>query len=293
MKMKNRILVIGEGFLGTYITLELKKQGFTTFSTRLNHPNESLRLDIREIKSIKNSFLKTQPNIVFNCAALTDLDYLEKNHDVAFAVNSEGAKNIALICNEKNTRLIHISTDGLFDGKNGSYKENDIPNPINVYGKSKLKGEKLVKQNLENFLIIRTNFFGYDERRKNLFTWIYSSLNQGKTINGFNDIIFNPLEISNLCRLIIEASMIPEKGILHLSGNEIISKYEFALKIANTFNLNRNLINKGSLNDIDLTASRPLNTSLSNEKANKLLKTKISSINNSLILIRNRMDENQ
>ena len=87
--------------------------------------------------------------------------------------------------------------------------------------------------------------------------------------------------------------MIPEKGILHLSGNEIISKYEFALKIANTFNLNRNLINKGSLNDIDLIASRPLNTSLSNEKANKLLKTQISSINNSLILIRNRMDENQ
>jgi len=284
--MKNRILVIGQGFLGSCLKHALINQGFDTFCTKQNHVQENLRVDIRKINEIKKCISTIKPNAVINCAAVTDLDYLEKNSDIAFAVNTEGAKNVALICNEEKVRLIHISTDGVFDGKIGSYDENDVPHPINIYGQSKLQGENFVKNCLENFMILRTNFFGYNEERKNLFTWIYTMLKQQKEFTGFSDVFFNPLEISNLCHIIIEILTIKENGILHLTSDAQISKYDFARKVANTFEFDKNLIKKGSINDADFIAKRSLNTSLSNNKAKSLLKSQIISIDDSLISIR-------
>jgi dTDP-4-dehydrorhamnose reductase len=275
--IQNKILVIGKGFLGSHLILELKKQNFSTFGAGLNDKNKLFRLDVRNIESIKNLFNKIKPDIVINCAALTNLDYLEENPEIAFEVNSVGAENLAIVCNENDSHLIHISTDGIFDGKSNKYDENSIPNPINVYGKSKLQGEINIQKNLKKSLIVRTNFFGYNEDQNNLFTWIYNSLKQKNPIIGFDDVFFNPLNLSNLSHLLSKCILNSNTGIINLSNDEIISKYNFALKIAHKFNFDTKFIKKGSIDDIHFIAKRPLNTSLSNIKAKKLLKSKIFS----------------
>jgi dTDP-4-dehydrorhamnose reductase len=286
---KSKILVIGEGFLGSHLISELKKQGFQTYGAGFTNKNTSFNVDIRNIESVKNLFTKIQPNIVINCAALTDLDYLENNPKIAFDVNSEGPKNLAITCNEKNFRLIHISSDGIFDGKSQNYNEDSLPNPINVYGKSKFQGEIHVQQNMQNYLILRTNFFGHDQNRNNLFTWIFNSLKNHKQIIGFNDVFFNPLELSTLSQLISKVLFLSDTGILNLSNDIVISKYEFALKIAHVFNFDIQLIKKGTIKDIDFIAKRPLNTSLSNKKVSNLLKSKIPSYEESFTMINKKI----
>ena len=233
---------------------------------------------------------KFNPDLIINCAANVNLDFLENNPDLAFSINSEGAKNVALVAKKKCIKLVHISTDGVFDGAKGMYSENDSPNPINVYGKSKLLGEKLIQENLEDHIIIRTNFYGINQKNTGLLNWILQRLSDGERIIGFDNIIFNPLHVSDLSKLILEIAQSDYRGVLHLASNDVLSKFEFAVKVADIFHLNKNLITKGTSNDIDLIATRPRNTSLSNKKSQKILNAKINSLNGSLITMKNNFE---
>ena len=141
---------------------------------------------------------------------------------------------------------------------------------------------KLIIENLSNHIIIRTNFFGYHENNNFLFNFILKNLYEKKEFNGFNDVFFNPLEISNLNDLIIELCNLDFNGIINLASDEVISKYEFGLKIANIFNLDPQLVIKDSIKNFESTAKRPMNTSLSNNKSKKILKTKTCSLDYSL-----------
>ena len=158
--MSEKILVIGTGFLGKYILRELNSSSIQAYGTSFNQlTQDKFKVDLRNIESIKKCILQLKPDTVINCAANVDLDFLEKNEKQAIAINAIGAKNLALVANQNDIRLIHISTDGIFDGKKGNYSEEDVPNPINVYGKSKLMGEQKIKENSNNYVIIRTNFY--------------------------------------------------------------------------------------------------------------------------------------
>lgn len=282
--MPEKILVIGRGFLGEQLVKEIaniQKIPIGTQFTKIETNNE-LRVDVRDMDSISKCVLRFKPDLIVNCAANVSLDFLENNEEFAFAVNAYGAKNVAEIAKREKIRLVHISTDGVFDGTGGMYQENDIPHPINVYGKSKLLGEQFVKDNCDDHVIIRTNFYGIDRHGRHLLNWIRSSLEAKKQIIGFDDIIFTPLEISNLCEMITETASMSYKGILHLASNDAISKYDFALAVADAFGLDKGLIKKGTSNDVELVAKRPKNTSLSNSRSRELLKTKIIPLNDSL-----------
>ena len=269
-----KILVIGNGFLGKSINL-FKSENYEI--TCVSKNNSELTVDIRNIKSLEKIIIKTNPQIIINCAALTNVDEIEKNSKEAFEVNSYGAENIAKIASKYNIRLLHISTDSVFDGKKGMYSEEEIPIPINEYAKSKKLGEDLVINNSKNFVIIRTNFYGINNEKKFLLNWVIDNLKNDKKIIGFNNIIFSPLEIKNLVNMLLELSENNFQGIIHLSSNEPISKYYFAKKISNILGFNEKNIIKGNIEDIDFVAKRQNNTSLSN------LKTKIISLDEWLI----------
>lgn len=277
--MTKKALVIGCGFLGSHILNELKNSGIFAVGTHINPIEKNmLKIDVTNINSIEGCVLKLNPDLIINCAANVNIDYLENNPDLAFSVNAYGTKNIALISKRKKIKLIHISTDGVFDGKRGNYSEQDIVNPINIYAKSKALAEKLVKEISDESIIVRTNFYGNDSNGKFLFNRILSTLRKGKQITGFADVIFTPLEVSNLGKMVSELAMINYNGIIHLASNEIMSKYQFALKIAENFGMGRNLVKKGSIDDLKLIAKRPKNTSLVNKKAKQLLKTPITTV---------------
>lgn len=274
--MMERVLVIGAGFLGSHIIKEFNKSGISVTGTSFRNPKEnSILVDVTSIDSISHCVQRIKPDLIINCAANIQLDFLENNPNLAFSINSNGAKNVALISQKNNIRLIHISTDSVFDGIKGMYSEEDIPNPINVYAKSKALAEELVKQSSDNHVIIRTNFYGHDRSCRFLYNWILDTLKNNKELIGFSDVIFTPLEVSNLSKMIFEISMTEYNGIIHLASNEVLSKYDFAQKIAEAFSLNSNLIKRGTIEDMSFIAKRPKNTSLNNKKARQLLKTPI------------------
>lgn len=269
--MSDKILIIGKGFLGSTIFSTCKNAGIHVLGTHYN--SSAPIMDITSRNSIEKVVNNFRPDLIINCAALTNLDQIESNPKRASMINAHGAKNIAEVSRKNKNKMIHISTDNVFDGKKGMYCEEDIPNPINEYAKSKKIGEDFVKEILDDYIIIRTNFYGYNSEGKFLFNWILKKIKERQQITGFSDIIFNPLEIRNLSDMIKELIHKDFKGILHLSSNEIFSKYEFIIEIAKMFDFNMNLITKGSIANANFTAKRPLNTSLSNQLAKKILKT--------------------
>tara|TARA_B110000438_G_C15817344_1_gene652577 strand:+ start:3220 stop:4095 length:876 start_codon:yes stop_codon:yes gene_type:complete len=269
----NNVLVLGNGFLGENIINEFKNNGIQAIGT--NYNKNGIYVDITNMDSIISCVEKYSPKIIINCAANVNVDELENNEELAISINAKGPENIAKVCNDNKIRLLHISSDGIFDGKQGMYTEEDVANPINVYAKSKILGEKLISKNLENYLIIRTNFYGFHNQKKFLFNWALSKLKNNEEIIGFTDIFFNPLEVTNLSKMIYELSEKKICGILNLSSNEVFTKFEFIKKISEVFDFDSKLIKSGSIEELNLNAKRPKNTTLSNEKAKKLLDTKI------------------
>jgi dTDP-4-dehydrorhamnose reductase len=279
----NSTLILGKGFLGSNIFSQIQKSGKNVFTT--NHSNlkdNQFNLDITNIDSIENCVSKINPDVIINCVADTRLDYLESHSDLANSVNAEGAKNVALIAKQFQSKLIHVSTDSVFDGKKGNYSEDDVPNPINVYANSKFLGEKNIQKIFNDYVIVRTNFYGFNSDGNFLFNWILNNLKNNVSFTGFSDIIFSPLEITNLSKLIIELSNTNYHGILNLSSDEKFSKYDFALNIAEKLNLNKLLIHEGLNDEINFVAIRPKNTTLNNKKAKQLLKTPIISLSDCL-----------
>jgi len=269
--MSDKILIIGKGFLGSAIFSKCQNSGIHVLGT---HYNKSIPIiDITNINSIEKVANEFRPDLIINCAALTNLEQIESNPERAYAINAYGAKNIAAVSKQNKIKMIHVSTDSVFDGIKGMYHENDIPNPINEYAKSKKLGEDFVKETLDKHIIIRTNFYGYNSEGKFLFNWILKKIKEKQQITGFLDIIFNPLEIGNLSDMIKELIHKDFNGILHLSSNENFSKYEFINEIAKMLNLDIELITKGSIKNTNFTSKRPSNTSLSNQLAKKILKT--------------------
>lgn len=283
--MPERVLVIGAGFLGTNITQEFKDHIVTQTNLTKIH-NNSYILDITDGKKVIECFDDVKPSIVINCAANTNIDFLEQNTSTAYSINGEGIRNLAVAAERSNVRLIHISTDGIFDGIRGNYTEEDKPTPINVYARSKLIGEENVIKNCSNYVIVRTNFYGYYPQGKSLFNDILSKLRTREQFIGFDDVIFTPLEVSNLSQLIFDITFSNYSGILNLSSNESISKYQFCCKIAEAFDFNSDLIKKGSIENAGFIAKRPKNTSLINTKSKQFTKSKIMSLSDWLLKIR-------
>jgi dTDP-4-dehydrorhamnose reductase len=270
-----KLLIIGKGFLGNSLSkLAIKK--FDVFEASLKH---GLFVDIQKIQSIEKLIKKHDPDIIINCAAITNIEKTENDTQKLFLVNAQGPGNIAKIAKKYSKKFIHISTDSVFDGNKKKYNELDLPNPLNEYSKSKFQGEQLVLENNSNSIIVRTNFYGYDENGKFLFNWIINQLNNKKSIIGFEDIIFNPLEINNLSELLLELCLIEFKGIIHLAGDEIFSKFDFIEKIALSLNLDKKLVIRGNSDQIKLIAKRPKNTTLDNSISKKILSTKIKKLN--------------
>ncbi len=279
-----QILVIGgSGFLGTYVTNCCVKMHHTAVGTSTNFQmrvSGLIGLDISNMNQILQTVESLKPDCVINCAAITDVDECERQPKKAELVNSIGPKNLAEISADTNIRLIQVSTDAIFDGKHGSYSEDSSPNPINTYAKTKLEGERFVSSIAENYAIVRTNFYGLNPNGKGLLNWILKSLAEKREITGFEDVVFNPLWAADLAECLLGVAQMSYIGILNCSGNQILSKYEFAKAVATNLGYNNSIIKRSSSYQApSLIARRPKKTYLDNTRMRELLKnTKIHTI---------------
>lgn len=193
----------------------------------------SKELDITNVEVINDLFLKTQFDYCINCAAFTNVEEAEQNPDKAFLVNAEGVKNITEVCKRYQTILIHISTDYVFDGeKLEPYTVKDIPNPINEYGKSKLKGEQYIQKTLKQYFIIRTSWL-YSEFGQNFYKTVLKKAEAGETLTITDTETGCPTNANNLAQHIL--ALIDNKnkkyGIQHFTDNKSMTWYSFAQEI--------------------------------------------------------------
>lgn len=236
-------------------------------------------------------FLKSINPIVFeaiiHCSAEVNVNLCETNKELAFESNVMATKNLFSILNSK--KYIYISTDAVFDGQQGNYKETSQVKTLNYYAKTKLLGENEVKETVANHYILRTNIYGFSNpMKKSLFEWAYSELRQHKSINGFSNMYFNPMYVGQLAKCIecFVSDEIPF-GTYNVATDEKISKYDFLLKIANTFEFPLNAISEVTFNQADFVAPRALNTTLDNSKVKSVFSDFDFSIDTGFAMLKN------
>lgn len=232
--------------------------------------------------AVNHIVTRVNPSIIIHCASLTDVDKCDTERDLAKRINVLLTKNIVGSVADKDVKLIYISTDSVYDGIKGNFSEDDAVNPLNYYGLSKLEGEREIEKK-KNSLILRTNIFGWNiQDKKSLSEWILGELQEGRQINCFKDVYFSSIYTLELARVIDIAIRKDLTGTYNCGASDSCSKYEFAQKIAEHFNLDRTLINPISIDEYNFTAKRGKQLSLDVNKLQKALDYKLPGIDQSV-----------
>jgi len=249
--------------------------------------------DIVDLEHIKAIFAEFNCDYVINTAALTNVDACEDHPDSAFQVNAEGAANVALAAKSINAKLIHVSTDYVFNGNDGPYKESDLPDPISVYGKTKLEGEIRVREIQSRAIIARTMILYGDSPagRGDFVTWLVQTLRKGEPVRIVDDQMGNPTWAPELAEALLLLMQNNCQGIFHTAGAEIVSRYEFALKIAAVYGLDSSLISAVDSKTFKQKAPRPLNSGLLCEKLFAETGYKFSNLKSSLSKMQKAMGD--
>lgn len=233
-----------------------------------------ISIDITDEQKLKKALLEIQPNFIINTAAMTQVDDCETHKVECDILNVEVIRWLSEVSGEVNAHVVHLSTDFIFDGKKGYYKETDNPNPLSYYGLSKLKSEEVLINSNINYTILRTILvYGkvYDMSRNNIVLWVKSMLENEKEITIVDDQFRMPTYVEDLA-LACKISMDKEaKGIYHISSNKLLSVFEIAQQIADVFGLDKSLIKPISTSTLNQTAPRPAKTGFDLSKTNEEL----------------------
>jgi dTDP-4-dehydrorhamnose reductase len=273
-----RVLITGyHGLLGQKVLKVFLKSTSAEILATAKEPKTFLdlkgfdytMLDITNRSDVKNLVVYFNPDVIVNTAAYTNVDGCELNRELAWRVNVEGVRNLVHSARRVDAKLIHISTDYIFDGKNGPYDENAIPNPINYYGRTKLASENEIKIGGIRFAILRTNvLYGVGKNVKSNFAlWLYNKLSSGEKIKVVTDQIGNPTYVDDLAFAILKVVEFDKEGIYNVGGKDFVSRYDFALKLAEIFSFDHELIIPVKTSELNQVAPRPLKSGLITLKA--------------------------
>lgn len=248
-------------------------------------------LDVTDRESLFALIREIEPSIVVHTAAFTDVDGCETKRELAWRVNVEGTALVAQACREVGAKLIHLSSDYIFDGNEGPYSEDDQPNPISYYGLTKWESERKVRSILNDYIIARTTIlYGYAPCvRPNFVTWTINMLRQGKRIKVVTDQVGSPTLADNLAKMIMRAIELNKRGVYNMVGRGLIDRYSFGLKIARHFDLDPSLIEPVTTDQLQQTAPRPLRAGLKMERTVKELGVQALGVDEGLRVVKSQM----
>jgi dTDP-4-dehydrorhamnose reductase len=277
--------------LGTAVVRLASQAGhdvFSGYNLHLPPAGIPIRLNLTQLGEITPMIRKAHPDFIIHTAAVTDVDLCEQEPEVANLVNGKATGEIGEAAALLGSYVIYVSTDYVFDGKTGSYHEEDRPNPINHYGRSKLLGEELIKGSHARYCIARPSVvYGWGrEHRPNFATWVIDRLRSNQSANVAVDHFASPTLNENLASMLLETASKKFEGIIHLAGATRINRYDFAVRIAATFGLNASLIRPVGSDSLNWKAKRPTDSSLDTSLAQKLLEKKPLRIEEALALLR-------
>ena len=274
-----RIMILGaNGFTGRRILQHLvHKQEHNLLACSLHKdilPEEGYQfyeLDILNFEATDILLAKFKPEIIINASALSVVDYCEQHQEEAYALNVSAVRHIAEYCQTNNCRLIHLSTDFVFDGiKNTPYVETDIPNPVNYYGKTKRWSEKFIEQICENYAIMRVEVvYGKPLERQhgNIVQLVKNRLGNGQKIRVVSDQFRSPTWVEDIARAIESLLSDKYQGIYHICGGETLSVADIAYRVAKHFGLDTSLIQPVTTEEMNEATPRPLFSPMKTEKA--------------------------
>ncbi len=245
-------------------------------------------LDITRKEDVKDAFKKYTPSVIINCAAYTNVDGCETERELSWKVNVDAVKHFIIASRVNSAKIVHISTDYIFDGKSGNYSETSKPNPISYYGKSKLAAENALITSGVDFTIVRTMvLYGTGRNlRPNFVTWLVNMLAEKNSVRIVDDQFGMPTIVDDLGWGLVKIVNMGKSGIYNICGSEYLSRYEFAVKIAGVFRLNENFIVPVKTGDLNQAAPRPMNSSFILLKAQTDLGIKPLNVTEGLSLLK-------
>jgi len=284
-----KVLVTGaSGFIGMHITRHLKDR-WTVMGTYFNHPYTTmdipmLSLDLTDGRALARMVFEMRPYAVVHCAALTDTALCEKNRALASLINAEGTRRLARVARDVSARMIHLSTDLVFNGEKGWYREDDPVSPLQIYGETKVKGEEAIMEEHDNAAILRVGLvYGPSPLgNRSASEWPLYEIQQGRTPTLFTNQFRTPTSALNIARVVGELLDHTFTGILHISGPDRMSRYEFGRALLEAYGIPLNRIKPGSLEELPSISARPRDSSLNTDLARSLLKTPLLNVNEGL-----------
>jgi len=296
--INNRILIIGSnGMLGQRLTEFYKLSGDVELLTCSIEDKsfikdvEYRKLDITDVSEVKSVVMDFFPDEIINTAAFTNVDGAEKEKELAWKINVGGVKNIARYAQAIDAHIVHISTDYVFDGKNGPYSETDKPNPIGYYGRTKLASENELKVSGARFSVVRTNVLYGPAKfgRPDFVKWVVSSLRNGTEIKIVTDQFGNPTFIDDLVFGIDAIVERQAESTYNIGGKDFLTRFQFTMKIAEFFELDKSLIKPIITADLHQLAARPLKSGLVISKAKSELGYNPHSVNDALKIMQKEL----
>lgn len=285
-----RVLVTGgSGLLGSKLTEIAADRGHDVISGYVkNRPvlGERLRMELQDPDEVKRKVLDLRPEVIFHAAAMTDVDQCEVERDRAFNINVLGTEAIKEAARGSGAFLVYVSTDYVFNGELGRYREDDPTDPLNYYGYTKLMGERGCD------CVARAGvIYGSAPARGkvNFALWLIEKLGSGEEVSIVIDQYTTPVLNTNLAEMILEAGEKRLSGVYHMAGATRISRYDFACEIAREFGLNPGLILKSKMSEMTWKARRPADSSLDTSKVRRFLEERPRSTEESLKILRSEM----
>lgn len=285
-----RLLVTGSsGLLGLNLALEAltAHEVIGVDRSRLKSaPFQTISANLLDEGTVEVVLDEARPAWLIHCAALADLEACEEDPVMAQRLNAELPSTLAEACKMRGIQMIHISTDAVFDGtKSGSYTEEDDPNPVSVYSRTKLDGERAVLGADPGAIVARVNFFGWSlGGRRSLAEFFYNNLTHNKSMSGYTDVIFCPMHVTHLAQTLLAMLAKGLHGLYHAVGPQPMSKYQFGVEIARKFGLNESEISPKSILASSLIARRAHNLYLSTDKLSTALGSSLPSFSTGLDL---------
>ena len=287
-----RLLITGaSGLLGANLVLEARPHHQVTAVCHA-HPiaAEGVQVvvaDLTEPSAAEQLLTEHRPTWVVHCAAEAEVDRCEQDPNRAARLNVTMAGSVAAACEKGDIRLVHVSTDAVFDGQRGGYREDDEKQPVNVYGRTKLEAERVVLASHPRAVILRTNFFGWHAwGRRGLAEWFLDRFEAGQTAPGFVDVQVTPLLANDLARSILSVAALGASGVYHVTGGDCLSKFEFGRRLASLFGFPEDLVHPVRVDQAGLLARRPHNLCLDSARWKTAMGLEAPSINDGLARFR-------
>ncbi len=287
--MKTALVTGGAGLLGGYLARALSAGGFAVHLTAHRTPVSvagcpSIGLDLTDRRTVEAAVEDVSPAVIVHTAAITDVDHCQTHRDEAWRVNVCGTQYLSRAAASAGAFFIYVSTDHVFDGATGNYRETDRPAPANWYGLTKLVGELAASRCLPeaDIAIVRTSFYGPRRDGRGFFGRCLAALGAGQGLEAADDLFSSPLPVTVLAKAMVELAGRRLAGIHHIAGADRSSRYEFALAVAKVYGLDASLVRPRPAKDLNLPGPRPRDVSLCVRQAQERLRVRLPTLVNGL-----------